>query len=157
MKYKIYYYKTYIDRDKGYVGCTQNIKQRHSTHKTKNNGVLDEPEIVATTDCIVEAAKLENKFHYDLLGETNRTPYVDNRSHIYKQPNLIIKPKIYNMKLKELTAIRIMAQSLGYNTNDITVDQTIQLYNIIKPALDKTLTVKNKFDEIFEDIDTSEI
>lgn len=61
------------------------------------------------------------------------------------------------MKVKELTAIRIMAQSLGYNTNDITVDQAIQLYNIIKPALDKTLIVKDEFDEIFEGIDTSEI
>lgn len=61
------------------------------------------------------------------------------------------------MKVKELTAIRIMAQSLGYNTNDITVDQAIQLYNIIKPALDKTLIVKDEFDETFEGIDTSEI
>lgn len=156
MKYKIYYYKTYIGREKGYVGCTMDIKQRHSVHKTTNKGILDEPEILATTDCILEARELEDKFHYDLLGVVNKTPYVDNRSHIYKQPNLIIKPKIYNMKLKELTAIRIMATSMGYDTNNITVDQTIQLYNIIKPALDKTLIINEEWSD-FEGIDTSEI
>ena len=144
MKYKIYYYKTYIDREKGYVGCTMDIKGRHSAHKTKNKGILDEPEILAKTDCILEARKLEDKYHYDLLGITNRTPYVDNRSHIYKNPIPLIKPKKHTMKFKDLNNIRLMANQLGYNTSDVTVDQMTQLYNIIKPALDNILTPAKK-------------
>lgn len=70
------------------------------------------------------------------------------------------------MKLKELNTIRLMASQMGYNTNNLTVDQAIALYNGIKPLLDKVLPTttpmsEDEFDDIFDNgfsgIDLSEV
>jgi Na+-translocating ferredoxin:NAD+ oxidoreductase RnfD subunit len=50
------------------------------------------------------------------------------------------------MKVKELNAIKNMAQTLGYDAYNMTVEQATLLYNIIVPILDREL-----------DINTSEI
>jgi hypothetical protein len=46
-----------------------------------------------------------------------------------------------------------MAQTLGYDTYNITVDQATLLYNVIRPILDRELDV----DSLFVGVDTSEI